>query len=147
MKWSPDGRLFVLEQAGHVRIIQNGAQKNRITCLTSSKADPNVGGAIFIFGKDRMLYAASAHGGSQSLNDPGGKILRLNPAADPDIIPRTIPMWARRESAPRRDSGAHQDPAPSRRPASLSLRVESRHGPGCSRQESVSFGNLDFIRF
>lgn len=153
MKWSPDGRLFVLEQAGHVRIIENGVllptrfatvktwtghresmlgvafdpdfaangyvylyysengvQKNRITRLTSSKTDRNVAepasevvlldqigtaayqGGAFFFGKDKMLYAASAHGGSQNLNDLGGKVLRINPATYPNVIPADNPF-------------------------------------------------------
>lgn len=161
MKWAPDGRLFVLEQAGHVRIVkdgallpakfatvkawmghresmlgvafdpafadngylylyysENGAQKNRITRITSSKDNPDLAepgsevilldgigtasyqGGAFFFGKDRMLYAASAHGGSQDLNDLGGKILRLNPAAYPNVIPADNPFVGRAGARP-----------------------------------------------
>ena len=161
MKWAPDGRLFVLEQAGHVRIIkdgvllpakfatvktwtghresmlgvafdpnfaengfiylyysENGVQKNRITRITSSKANPDLSeagsevvlldgigaagyqGGAFFFGKDRMLYAASAHGGSQNLNDLGGKVLRLNPAAYPNVIPSDNPFLGRADARP-----------------------------------------------
>jgi glucose/arabinose dehydrogenase len=153
MKWSPDGRLFVLEQAGKVRVVKDGAllptpfatvkawvghresmlgvafdpkfatngyvylyysedgkQQNRITRLTSSKTDANVAetgsevvlldgigsagyqGGAFFFGKDGMLYAGSAHGGSQDLNNLGGKVLRLNPAAYPNVIPADNPF-------------------------------------------------------
>lgn len=161
MKWSPDGRLFVLEQAGHVRVIKEGVllpekyatvktwkghresmlgvafdpkfkdngfvylyysedvvQKNRITRLTSSKANPDVSepnseivlldkigtaayqGGAFFFGKDGMLYAASAHGGSQNLNDLGGKVLRINATAYPDIIPKDNPFVGRSDARP-----------------------------------------------
>ncbi|MDB5103465.1 MAG: hypothetical protein JWP91_1154 [Fibrobacteres bacterium] len=151
MKFAPDGRLFVLEQAGKIRIVKNGAllpapfatlptwahresmlgvafdpkfaengfvyiyystpkQKNRITRLTASKENPDLAaagseaillddigdagyqGGAFFFGKDGMLYAGSAHGGSQLTNSLGGKALRINPAGYPNVIPSDNPF-------------------------------------------------------
>jgi glucose/arabinose dehydrogenase len=151
MKFAPDGRLFVLEQAGKIRVVKNGAllpapfatlqtwahresmlglafdpkfaengylyvyyqtpkQKNRISRLTAGKDNPdlaepgselalldNIGdagyqGGAFFFGKDGMLYAGSAHPGSQDGNSLSGKALRLNPAGYPNIIPADNPF-------------------------------------------------------
>jgi glucose/arabinose dehydrogenase len=151
MKFAPDGRLFVLEQAGKIRIIKNGVllptpfatvttwahretmlgvafdpkfaqngyvyvyysspkQQNRISRLTTSKTNPDLAepaselvlldgignggyqGGAFFFGKDGMLYAGSAHGGSQDPNSLAGKALRINPATYPNIIPADNPF-------------------------------------------------------
>lgn len=151
MRFAPDGRLFVLEQAGKIRIVKNGIllpapfatlqtwahresmlgvafdprfgengylyiyystprQKNRITRLTASKSNPDLAeagsetillddigdagyqGGAFFFGKDGMLYAGSAHGGSQLTNSLAGKALRINPSGYPDIIPADNPF-------------------------------------------------------
>jgi glucose/arabinose dehydrogenase len=85
-------------------------QKNRITRLTASKDNPDLAaagselvllddigtagyqGGAFFFGKDGMLYAGSAHGGSQLPNDLGGKALRINPAGYPNVIPADNPF-------------------------------------------------------
>ncbi|MDB5047355.1 MAG: hypothetical protein JWO30_426 [Fibrobacteres bacterium] len=151
MGFAPDGRLFVLEQAGKIRIVKNGIllpapfatittwahresmlgvafdpkfaqngyvyvyysgpkQKNRISRLTASKENPDLAdasgelvllddigdggyqGGAFFFGKDGMLYAGSAHGGSQLPNSLSGKALRINPAGYPNIIPPDNPF-------------------------------------------------------
>jgi|GEM_PF-1300543 len=151
MHFAPDGRLFVLEQAGKIRIIKNGAllptpfatlttwahresmlgvafdpkfadngfvyiyyqtpkQKNRISRLTASKDNPDLAvagsetvllddigdagyqGGAFFFGKDGMLYAGSAHTGSQLINSLSGKALRINPAGYPNVIPADNPF-------------------------------------------------------
>jgi glucose/arabinose dehydrogenase len=151
MRFAPDGRLFVLEQAGKVRVVKNGAllpapfatvqtwahresmlgvafdpkfaengyvylyyssskQKMRISRLTSSKDNPDVAaansetvlldsigdaayqGGAFFFGKDGMLYAGSAHGGSQITSSLAGKALRINPAGYPNVIPADNPF-------------------------------------------------------
>ena len=152
MHFAPDGRLFVLEQAGKLRVVKNGAllpapfyafttwahresmlgvafdpkfadngyvyvyystpkQKNRISRITTSKDNPDVAvaasevtllddigtggyqGGAFFFGKDGMLYAGSAHGGSQKIDDLAGKALRIDPSKYPgSVIPADNPF-------------------------------------------------------
>lgn len=155
MRFAPDGRLFLLEQAGKLRVVKNGAvlptpfysfatwahresmlgvdfdpkfaengyvyvyystpkQKNRISRITTSKENPDVAvaasevvllddigtagyqGGAFFFGKDGMLYAGSAHGGSQKIDDLGGKALRIDPSKYPgSVIPADNPFFGK----------------------------------------------------
>lgn len=159
MEFAPDGRLFVAEQSGRVRIIKDGVQlptpfatvsvnssfeqgllgvaldpdfattryvyvyytslatgHDRVSRLTASLANPDVaesgseavildnilqsvgyhdGGAIH-FGVDGKLYVAVGDGGTpssaQSLGTLAGKLLRIDPAAFPAIVPPDNPF-------------------------------------------------------
>ncbi len=167
MAFAPDGRLFVCEKAGRLRVIKNGAllstpfttipvqadqeqgllgiafdpnfatnrflyvyytvpasaadggRYNRLSRYRASAGNPdlaepgsetyliaNVGlpsgyhnGGVLHFGTDGMLYAGIGDhlngSNAQSLGLLGGKILRLNPAAYPDIIPPDNPFVGR----------------------------------------------------
>ena len=162
MAFAPDGRLFVNEQAGRVRIIKNGTLlstpfltvstrsdgergllgiafdpnfgsnrwvyiyytdgptgENRLSRFRASSTNPDLveagseqyllptvgiraanhnGGALH-FGLDNHLYVAIGEHGSpsnaQNLGSLGGKILRLNPANYPNIIPSDNPFVGR----------------------------------------------------
>ena len=159
MAFAPDGRLFVNEQAGRVRIIRNGSLlatpfltvnarsdgergllgiafdpnfavnrwvyiyytanstgQNRLSRFRASSTNPDVveagseqyliqglgfsaanhnGGALH-FGTDNHLYVAIGEHGNpswaQDLSRLAGKILRLNPANYPNIIPSDNPF-------------------------------------------------------
>jgi glucose/arabinose dehydrogenase len=160
MQFAPDGRLFVAEQGGRLRVVKNGALlptpfvtvkvnstgergllgvafdpdfattryvyvfytattpaiHNRISRFTASGdvADPAVGEVVLLdfdnlggatnhnggaihFGLDGKLYAAhgdNANGAnSQSLGTLLGKIIRMNPVADPEAqVPADNPF-------------------------------------------------------
>lgn len=164
MQFAPDGRLFVAEKRGKVRIVlpggrllprpfisvtvettqdrglaglaldpgfqqngfvylyytrvKNGNLMIRLTRVRVGTADPNVAdpdsevklleipldsdirfGGLLAFGADRKLYVGvgdSSNGDrGQNLRDLRGKILRLDPAAFPRIIPRDNPFVGR----------------------------------------------------
>jgi glucose/arabinose dehydrogenase len=159
MAFAPDGRLFVAEQSGRVRIIKQGALlttpfltvsvnssfeqgllgvavdpdfaangrvyvyhtflstgRDRISRFTARSDNPDVadpasqvvilddilqsvgyhdGGALH-FGLDGKLYVAVGDGGtssnSQSLVTLGGKMLRIDPASFPNVVPPDNPF-------------------------------------------------------
>jgi glucose/arabinose dehydrogenase len=159
MAFAPDGRLFVAEQAGRVRIIKQGALlptafltvsanasfeqgllgialdpgfatnrfvyvfytsqatgRDRVSRFTARTDNPDLadatservvldnilqsvgyhdGGALH-FGTDGKLYVAVGDGGTsanaQALSSLGGKLLRIDPAAYPDVIPPDNPF-------------------------------------------------------
>ncbi|MBC8120249.1 MAG: PQQ-dependent sugar dehydrogenase [Gemmatimonadaceae bacterium] len=161
MEFAPDGRLFVCEKGGNLRVIDSTGLlptpflsvvvnsesergllgvafdpdfatnryvyvyytratapiKNRLSRFTASTTNPNLaeegsevillddiasdagnhnGGAIH-FGSDRKLYVGIGDGGanptnSQSLATLSGKLLRIDPAAYPNLIPADNPF-------------------------------------------------------
>ncbi len=165
MRFAPDGRLFVTDQACKVWVMKdgiplpapfatvpckttrresmmgvafdpnfsvngyvylhydyydpvNGASGNRITRLTASTGNPDVAdpksetiiltgdpeggdmGGAFFFGKDGMLYAGTGQPGSQDLTSLSGKVLRINAAAYPKIIPPDNPFVGKGSARP-----------------------------------------------
>src|SRR6185503_3991331 len=75
MEIAPDGRIFVTEQGGRLRVIENGV-------LRSQPFLNQNGGAVH-FGTDGKLYIAVGENAnppnSQTLGNLLGKILRINP--------------------------------------------------------------------
>jgi len=159
MEFAPDGRLFILEKGGTVRVVtasgnllptpfvslavqnegdrglvgiafdpnfaQNGHVylyytrtngSNRLSRFTASSTNPDVvgtdtmrvlidglpmdttihTGGVLEFGADGMLYLGVGDSGvgqhAQNLGDPRGKILRINPATYPNVIPADNPF-------------------------------------------------------